>query len=316
MTTPPPSFLCLGTATYGAEPDEAASYDMLDAYVALGGNVIDTARIYSDWIPGEKSRSEKLIGRWLKKSGRRDDLIIATKGGHPDMDDFSKVRMSRAELTADVEASRRALGIDTIDIYWLHRDDALQPAECLLEILESFREKGWIRHYGGSNFTARRLREAAAAAARMRIPGFCASQPLGCLGARHRKPLELPLLEKLDDAAEAFHEESQLPVFPYTSQATGYFDKVHRLGRDAASLRDHPFHTPGNLEIAARLSKLSAESGYPVSVLTLAWWRTKPYPVHPIIGCRTRAQLDDSFAALAVDAATLARLRTMETAAR
>jgi aryl-alcohol dehydrogenase-like predicted oxidoreductase len=316
MITPPPSFLCLGTATYGAEPDEAASFEMLDAYVALGGNVIDTARCYSDWIPGEKSRSENLIGRWLKKSGRRDELIIATKGGHPEMDDFTKVRMSRAELAADVEASRRALGIDTIDLYWLHRDDIRQAAEFLLETLEGFREKGWIRFYGGSNFTARRLREAAAVAARKQVPGFYASQPMGCLGARHRKPLEIPLLEKLDDAAEAFHEETRMPVFPYTSQATGYFDKVHRLGRDAASLRDHPFHTPGNLEIAQRLSKLSAESGYPVSVLTLAWWRAKPYPVHPIIGCRTRAQLEDSFAALAVDPATLARLRTIETTGR
>ncbi len=94
--TPSPSFLCLGTATYGADPDEATSFALLDTYVELGGNVIDTARCYSDWIPGEKSRSEKLIGCWLKKSGKRGELIIATKGGHPEMDDFTKVRMSRA----------------------------------------------------------------------------------------------------------------------------------------------------------------------------------------------------------------------------
>ena len=310
--TPSPSFLCLGTATYGADPDEATSFALLDSYVELGGNVIDTARCYSDWIPGEKSRSENLIGRWLKKSGKRGELVIATKGGHPEMDDFTKVRMSRAELGADIDASRRALGVDAIDLFWLHRDDVRQPVEALLEHLEHFREKGWIRHYGGSNFSAARLRQAAAAAQRMQVPGLCASQPFGCLGARHRKPLELPLLEKLDDAAEAFHEESRMPVFPYTSQACGYFDKVQRLGASHESLAANPFHTSPNIALAARLAELSTTTGYPVSVLTLAWWRTKPYPVHPIIGCRTLAQLKDSFAALDVDEATLAQLRVIE----
>lgn len=313
IMSPAPSFLCLGTANYGVEPDETAGFRMLDAFVEMGGNIIDTARCYSDWIPGEKGRSEALIGRWLKRRGKRDDLLIATKGGHPEMDDMAAVRMSRAELTADIEASRRALGVETIDLYWLHRDDARQPVEALIEILEDFRGKGWLRFYGGSNFTACRLREAADAAERMQAPGFHASQPMGCLGARYRKPLELPLMEMLDAAGEAFHQETRMPVFPFTSQATGYFEKVHRLGPDAEALRDNPFHTRRNRALAGRLSKLSAATHYPVSVLTLAWWRTKPYPSHPIIGCRTLGQLKDSFAALEVDGSTLARLRTIET---
>jgi len=97
-------------------------------------------------------------------------------------------------------------------------------------------------------------------------------------------------------------------LYPYTSQATGYYEKVARWGVDSEKLKDHPFNTPGNNAIAKKLVALSAETGHSVSGLTLAWWRTKPYPVFPIIGCRTMDQLDDSLQSLGIDPETLRAL--------
>ena len=304
--------LSLGTATYGAEPDESTAFAMLDRFLEAGGNQLDTARIYSDWIPGETGRSEKLIGRWLKSRGCREQMMIATKGGHPPMDQMDRVRMSEAELIHDIDLSRKALGVDTIDLYWLHRDDRNQPIGQLLNQLESFREKGWISAYGGSNFSTPRLEAAFQFSQEQKISGFVGSQPMACLGAQHRKPMDIPLLETLDEAGEAFHARTGTPLFPYSSQANGYYDKVARWGAASEKLKDHPFNSPENNAIATRLIALSAKSGHSVSALTLAWWRTKPYPVHPIIGCRTIEQLEDSLNSLRVDDETLNALASVD----
>jgi aryl-alcohol dehydrogenase-like predicted oxidoreductase len=304
-----PSFLILGTANYGVTSDEVTSFALLDAYLELGGNMIDTARCYSDWVPGETGRSENLIGRWLKARGCREHVLISTKGGHPPMDDFSTVRMSRAQLMADVEASRRALGVDTIDLYWLHRDDINQPVEALLETLELFREKGWIERYGASNFSTKRLESARVLAQHNNWLGFSANQPMGCLGARYREPMEIPLLEVIDDAMETFHATHQLPLFPYTAQAVGYYEKVDRLGHEHPSLSSHPFNTPHCNQIAKQLGTLARNTNSSISALVLAWWRTKPFDVHPIVGCRTLQQLKDSFGSLDISNETIDQLR-------
>jgi len=147
---------------------------------------IGTARVYSDWISGETGRSENLIGRWLKSRGCREQMQISTKGGHPPMDQLTRVRMGKAELIHDIDLSRKALGIDTIDLYWLHRNDPNQPGGQLLGMLESFREKGWIAAYGASNFSTQRLEKAHRYAQEQGITGFSASQPMACLGVQFR----------------------------------------------------------------------------------------------------------------------------------
>lgn len=306
------SFPVLGTASFGVDPDEESALRMLDRFMEHGGNAIDTARCYSDWIPGEKGRSESLLGRWIRSRRNRDSVFISTKGGHPPMDDFSRPRLSRPELTADLEASRRALGMECIDLYWLHRDDTSRPVEELLETLEFFQEKGWIRYYGASNFSALRLREAAVVSEENGWQGFSGNQPMGCMGSRFRKPMDIPLLTVLDDPMEQFHLETGMVLFPYTSQAAGYYEKAVRLGPDHPSLADHPFNTPGCRRIADELKQLSRESGHSVSALVLAWWKTKPYDVHPLVGCRTAAQLEDSFRCLTVNDDTLSCLAALD----
>lgn len=227
------------------------------------------------------------------------------------MDDFSRPRLARHELKQDLDASRRALGVDCIDLYWLHRDDTGRTIDDLLETLETFREKGWIRYYGASNFSPARLREAAAVSEQNGWQGFYANQPMGCLGIQFRNPVDIPLLKVFDDKTERFHQETGLALFPYTSQATGYYEKAVRLGPDYPALVNHPFNTAGCNRIAKELGLIASDSGWSISSLVLAWWRTKKYCVHPLVGCRTAAQLEDSLQCLTVNDEMLSRLAAL-----
>lgn len=294
------SFLVFGTGTFGVDPDESTAFRMLDLYRERGGNVIDTARCYP---PTHQGRSEAIVGRWLKSRACRDEFLISSKGGHPPMDQLGQPRLSREELKHDLELSRKALGVDCIDLYWLHRDDLNRPVEELLQTLEDFREQGWIRHYGASNFSVARLKEAAElAVARRGWAGFSASQPMACLGGSYRKPMDIPLLEVFDAEGDRYHRECGMPLMPYTAQAVGFYEKFVRLGAEHPLLRDHPFNTLRCRRIAKQLMMLSKQTGHTVSALVLAWWRSKPYPVYPLIGCRTPDQLEASLLANEVTA--------------
>ena len=103
------SVLCLGVAEIGVRETETEAHRLLDSWVQSGGNGIDTARVYSDWIPGEKHRSERIVGDWLKATGVREEIVLATKAGHPLFDNSSRVRLSPSELRQDLEGSRRRL---------------------------------------------------------------------------------------------------------------------------------------------------------------------------------------------------------------
>ncbi len=137
-----PSVLCLGTVSIGATLDRETSFDMLDKFFEHGGTFIDTAKIYSDWIPGEKSRSEKVIGAWIKERKNRERVILATKGAHPELSSMHIPRLSKVEITADLEASLRHLQVDYLDLYWLHRDDPACPVAEVLETLSGLVRAG------------------------------------------------------------------------------------------------------------------------------------------------------------------------------
>ncbi len=151
-TTLAPSVLCFGTTMIGSTVDKAGSFQLLDAFVEAGGTFVDTAKVYADWLPGERSISEKTIGEWLRRSGKRSQVVLATKGAHPDLSAMQTGRLSRAEIIADLDASLRHLQTDVIDLYWLHRDDAEQPVADILATLESQVRAGKIRYYGCSNW--------------------------------------------------------------------------------------------------------------------------------------------------------------------
>ncbi|HVS50793.1 MAG TPA: aldo/keto reductase [Opitutaceae bacterium] len=308
--------LCLGGVPFGHTLDEPASFALLDRFVELGGNFIDTARVYSDWVPGEKRRSERILGDWLRARRNRAGLVIATKGAHPFIESLAVPRTSAAELRDDIEGSLRTLRIDRIDLYWLHRDDAARPVEHFIDALNTFAREGKLRAFGASNWPAARLRAANAYARASGQLGFAANQPFWCLGCRQSRPPPFTGYVKFEADAYRFHRETGLAVIPYTSQANGFFSKLALPPAERpADFARHEFHTPPNLAAGRLVLELARARSVAPSAIVLAYLRSRPFPVVPIVGSRTLAQLEDSAAALATTLTT-AELRALEDASQ
>ena len=154
----------MGCVNAGIKWDGEDAFRIFDAFLDMGGTVYDTARVYADWIPSEIGRSERVLGQWLRESGKRHDIILVSKGGHPDMTpavpDMHASRISAENMRHDLELSLRALGTDYIDVYFYHRDNEAIPASELIEVMEEFRKEGKIRYYACSNWSTARMREA------------------------------------------------------------------------------------------------------------------------------------------------------------
>lgn len=290
-----PSVLCLGGVPLGSALDSSTSFALLDAFIARGGNFIDTAKVYADWLPGERSASEKTIGRWLRQRRNRAQVIVATKGAHPELAAMHTPRVTPKCIVADLEQSLRNLQTDCIDLYWLHRDDPTRPVEEIIDTLHAQATAGKIRAYGCSNWRAARVAAAQSYARSRGWPGFVANQMLWSLAAVNAQTLPDPTMVSMDDALYSLHRQTGLAAIPYASQANGYFQRLAAGALDAmpASSR-RLYDTPVNRARYARIQRLAADSSLTVTAIVLGYLRGQPFPTIPIIGCRTLAQLEDS----------------------
>jgi aryl-alcohol dehydrogenase-like predicted oxidoreductase len=313
------SRLCLGLADLGVRYSEAEGFALLDAFRAAGGNFVDTARIYSDWIPGEVQRSERILGDYLAARGDREAWVVATKGCHMDLAAAHLPRVSPHHIRADLESSLRRLRLDCIDLYYLHRDDPTVPVEPLVDTLEACVRQGLIRAYGCSNWHASRIRAAQVHARRCGGTGFAANQMLWSIGSRCMRPPADPTLVAWDEPLAALHRTDPLLAAPYSAQANGFFSKLlgEVPGVDPAALAASLYHTAGNQRLAAVLQTLARESGLPVSSLVLAYLLEQDIAVTPVIGPKSPAQLQSCCQALAVrpDAEVRQRLLDLGSAA-
>ena len=154
------SALCLGAGGLGTRVSPKDSLRLLDEFVQQGGNFLDTAHIYAAWVPGGEGVSERVIGHWLRTRRIREDIIVGTKGGHPHLYSMDVPRLSPAEIAQDLQESLERLHVDTIDLYWLHRDDPNRPVAELIETLTEAVRQNKIRYFGFSNWTVGRMRAA------------------------------------------------------------------------------------------------------------------------------------------------------------
>jgi aryl-alcohol dehydrogenase-like predicted oxidoreductase len=213
--------LCLGGNVFGFTCDEATSQDVLNAYVELGGNFIDTADAYSRFAPGlQGGESETIMGNWLAESGNRHNLVIATKVGARMGADPNEAGASRFHIMAAVEASLRRLRTDYIDLYQIHRDDPTTPLDESLRALDDLVSQGKVRYIGGSNFVAWRVVQALWASDRRGLASFASVQPLYNLMERTTYEGEL----------EAVCQEFGLGVITYYSLAHGFLSGKYRRG--------------------------------------------------------------------------------------
>jgi len=291
------SAICLGTATFGSSITARESFRMMDDYSSAGGNFIDTARVYADWLPGGSGASETTIGNWLSQRGSRDDIILATKGGHPRLETMNIPRMSHKEVASDIEQSLRCLRTDRIDIYWLHRDDVTISVEDILGMMEGFVGQGKIRYYGCSNWCVPRIAEALSCAKSIGVRGFIANQPMWSLAQWNPGTIGDATLVPMSPELYELHKSSGLAVMAYSSQAKGFFSKYARDGENIEQAMKRRFWNDKNLARAKKVIELSNELKVPVAAIPLAWLACQPFPAIPIIGPRNAAQLEESLTA-------------------
>ena len=275
--------LCLGGNVFGWTADEDMSFRVLDGFVDAGFNFIDTADVYSKWAPGHHGgESETIIGDWLKRRGKRDDVIIATKVGS-DMGAGRK-GLSKAYIARAVEDSLRRLGTDYIDLYQSHRDDETTPIEETLEAYGALIKAGKVRAIGASNFTAERLAASLEASAKHGLPRYETLQPEYNLMVRDFEKELAPLCAQRD-----------VGVIPYFGLASGFLTGKYRSKADLKqSPRGEDVEAYLNERGFAVLDALDAiaerRSGTPAQV-ALAWLMTKV--TAPIASATSPKQLGD-----------------------
>jgi aryl-alcohol dehydrogenase-like predicted oxidoreductase len=278
--------LVLGGNVFGWTVDEAMSFTLLDAFLAAGFNCIDTADIYSIWVPGHHGgESETIIGRWLESRGARDRIIIATKVGD-DMGTAGK-GLSRDHIMRSVEASLRRLRTDRIDLYQSHRDDESTPLEETLEAYARLVAHGKVRAIGASNHSAARLREALSVSAGRDWPRYESLQPNYNLYDR----------ADFEGESQALCVAQGLGVIPYYSLASGFLTGKYRTPEDfhksprgaamAARLNER------GLRILGALDRIAAERDATPAQVALAWLAARPGVTAPIASATTLGQLDD-----------------------
>lgn len=291
------SALCLGSAEFGAKLNSEEARTLLDVFVEQGGTFIDTASVYCNWVPGPRSSSEKMIGAWLKETGLRDQLVIASKGAHPELATMQVSRLSHDEIVADLDASLSNLGTDRIDLYWLHRDDVNVPVEGIIDTLNEQVQAGKIRYFGASNWKVERIQAANDYAAVRGIQGFVANQPMWSVADANVDLIADKTIEVMDGDMLAFHRRTELTVIPYSSQAKGFFSKLD----DEETIAEKDmlvYDNPVNRRRLALIQDLTHEHSAMVNDIVLAYLLSQPFTTIPIIGPRLPEQLDASIEAL------------------
>ena len=296
--------LAFGGNVLGWTTDEATSLRLLDAFVDDGFNLIDTADVYSRWVKGHSGgESESVIGRWLKRSGKRDRVVLATKVGM-DMGD-GKVGLAPAYIRQALDASLRRLQVDHIDLYQAHQDDPKTPLEDTLGAFADLIRAGKVRAIGASNYPAARLEEALRTSAALKLPRFESLQPLYNLMERPAYEAEL----------EAVCRREGLGVINYFGLASGFLTGKYRSEADAAKsprggnivkkyLNDRGRRVLEALDGAAERFKAT-----PAQV-ALAWQMARPGITAPIASATSVAQWQElaGAARLQLDAATIAAI--------
>jgi len=275
--------LAFGGNVFGWTADQAMSFRLLDAFVASGFNLIDTADVYSRWNPGNTGgESETIIGAWLKARGNRQQVVIATKLGS-DMGDGKK-GLSRAYMLRAVEDSLRRLQTDYIDLYQSHRDDPDTPMTDVLETYLRLIEQGKVRAIGASNFTAARLAEAQETSRRHGLPRYESVQPLYNLVERAAFEGEL----------EALCRREQIGVINYYSLASGFLTGKYRSEADLASRARGAgagkyLNERGQCVLAA-LDAVAARHRATPAQIALAWLIARPAITAPIASATSPEQ--------------------------
>jgi len=276
--------LVFGGNVFGWTVDEPTAFALLDRFVGQGFNAIDTADVYSAWAPGNAGgESETVIGNWLKRRGRRGDVVLITKVGKGG----ARKGLSAANIQAAVEDSLRRLQTDYLDVYFAHLDDTNTPLEETLEAFARLIAAGKVRTIGASNYTAARLEAALSSAADKMLPRYEVVQPLYNLYDR----------QDFEAGLARLATERELGVICFYGLASGFLTGKYRSEQDVAhSKRAHSlrkYFDPRGMRILATLGHVAKELSASPAQVALAWLIAHPAVTAPIASATSLSQLDD-----------------------
>ncbi len=286
--------LVLGGNVFDWTADRAASFAVLDAFVAGGGTMIDTADVYSAWVDGHSGgESEAMIGEWLKTSGKRDDVLIATKVGILPGEGGEKLVPAR--IAAAAEASLKRLGTDRIDLYYAHQDDESVPQDEVLAAFGTLVDAGKVRVIGASNFHAARLKSAVDIAKADGLPRYHVLQPEYNLVSR----------SKFEGELQDYCVSENIGVLPYYGLASGFLTGKYRspddFGQSVRGGRMADILAGPGKPVLAAMDAVAEETGATHAQIALAWLIAQPGVTAPIASATSVKQLEDLLPAMTLE---------------
>jgi len=284
------SEICLGGAYLGSRESDEATFAILDYYYEQGGRFLNTAHEYGSGL------SERILGKWMRARGVRHEMVVTSKGGEDGRIPNARA-MRRADLFEDIDESLQRFGYDYMDFYLLHLDDESVPVEEIITAMADIRRAGKIRHYGCSNWSVERMREADAIADARGIERFLMHEVEMNL-ANHTNANAGSTSKFVDDEYIAYHSETKMAVGAYSPLAGGAFARLIRdgNGENLQGYQKYAYDMPYNYEVARRIDKIAKVGGFTPSQVQIGYLCAQPYPfaVFSIVGARTLEQLKDS----------------------
>jgi len=285
--------LVLGGNVFGWTARGEEAFAILDRFVAAGGTMIDTADVYSAWVPGHKGgESETFIGEWLKRRGRRDNVLIATKVGMLPGEGGEKLEPAR--IAAAAEASLQRLGTH-IDLYYAHQDDEQTPLADTLGAFDALVKAGKVRAIGASNYSAARLNEALDISGREGLARYEVLQP----------EYNLMVRENFEGDRQQTCLDRNVGVLPYFGLASGFLTGKYRSeadkGKSVRGGRMDAYMTGRGVLMLEALDEIAGETGATPAQIALAWLAARPGVTAPIASATSRAQLDELLGVLTLE---------------
>jgi aryl-alcohol dehydrogenase-like predicted oxidoreductase len=297
----PVSRLVQGTIMVGSKSSQQLdeSFALLDAIFELGCTTFDTAHGYGG------GDCERTVGRWVNDRGVRDQVVILGKGAHHNQD---RQRVTPYDITADLHDSLARFQFDHIDLYLLHRDDPRVPVGPIVEVLNEHKRAGLIHAFGGSNWSVQRVQEANAYAKAQGLEGFSASSPNFSLAVQAKPPWAncISISGEQGKVDRAWYQETQMPLFPWSSLAGGFFsgrfrrDNLNSFESYLDKLCVETYCIEENFRRLDRVRELAEEKGMTIPQIATAYVMSQPLNLFALVGCQTGAEFKANLDAIAV----------------
>jgi len=292
--------IALGSSYFGSTWEESLCFDLMDKYIELGGNCLDTARCYGAQAGAldTNGAAERTVGKYLDARGLKGKIAVVTKGAFPGIETMHISRLSRGEILDDIKHSLNDLRMDKVDLYLLHRDDVNCEVGPIMETLNELLELGYTDSIGCSNWTSKRIREANEYAAAHGLKPMQVSQIQWSLAQTTPQMQGDETLVCMNDEEYAFYKKEKFQVMAFASQAKGFFAKGCVSGLESINAKAMKrFGTEENIKRLMRVKQLSEEKGVSPGALSLKYITENELQPLAIIGCSKVSQIEDTMSA-------------------